>query len=158
MSKKLLKVILISAAVLVAGGLVYETITSLLSESRSSKLVATLRADNKRISGELTTAQGRVVELQGSVEDLKRSSGVIKDELDRSKEIARGLREENNRLESELGRSREAAAGLGVENSRLRDALINSIGGTNSLTESNRLLGESLDRAIGIVDKITSGF
>ena len=154
---KALSVLVKVGIVALLGGSIYAAITEYINSSRGDALIESLRADNERINGLLDSAQSRITDLEGIVDEIGRSSEDLRERLARSEEIARGLRADNNRIAGELRRIRESAGKLGDENNRLRDAIGRGLKGAGSVAEAHHLLGEALERAIGIVGVLEKG-
>ena len=149
---KLLKVAAIVVAVVLIGGLIYETVAGRASRRRANTLISNILADNKRISDGLVDAEDRVVVLEGTVTDLGRGSVKLGEELAASEEISEELHAENRQLRRQLVASREITDSLRTENIRLEETLSASESDAGSISETSGELRASIDRAWSIVD------
>lgn len=136
---KLLKVAAIIVAVVLIGGLIYETVAGRVSRRRSDALILTLRTDNQRIRDGLVDAEDRVVNLEETLGKAERASEELGRELGESQARTAELKDINIRFER--------------ENIRLGEALSSSSSAAGSITKYSGLLEESIDRAIEIVER-----
>lgn len=143
---KIVKTVIIIVAVILIGGLIYETVAGRISHRRADAIISDLRADNQRLRDGLDNAQDRVVELEGTIGDLKLGSEELGRRLAASTGIAAELRDENQRL-------RGITSVLRDENIRLGDAISAGEGAAGSISDASRILGESINRAWSIVGK-----
>lgn len=143
---KIIKTAVIIVAVILIGGLIYEVVAGRISHRRADGLITDLRADNQRLRDGLDNAQDRVVELKGTIGDLKLGSEELGKRLAASTRITTELRAENQRL-------RGITSILRDENIRLGDAISAGEGAAGSISDASRELGESIGRAWSIVGK-----
>ena len=150
---KLLKVAAIIVAVVLIGGLIYETVAGRASRRRANALISDILADNQRIRDGLVDAEDRVVVLKGTVTDLGRGSIKLEEELAASEEISEELHAENLRLGEQLVTSRKITDSLRTENIRLEETLSASESDAGSISKTSGELRNSIGRAWAIVDK-----
>ena len=131
--------LVIAVAVILAGGLIYETISSRLIIRTRDATIAEYIADNKRLSDGLEDAEDRVVDLEETLGKAERASEELGRELGESQARTAELKDINIRFER--------------ENIRLGEALSSSSSAAGSITKYSGLLEESIDRAIEIVER-----
>ena len=129
---KVLKTAVIIVAVILVGGLIYETMVGYISHRRANALITSYVADNKRIGDRLVEAENRGTNLERTVEDLERR---------------------NCELGKQLTESKELAADLSTENRRLGEALSDSESTAGSISVVSRELGEAIGRAWNIIER-----
>jgi len=149
---KVLKIVAIAIAVIIVGGLIYETIAGRISRGSDATIIADLRADNKRIREGLVDAQDRVTVLDGTVEDVERGNRELGEQLTASEIIAGDLLAENKQLRRELEQSGRIADILRDENIKLGGALSESESSAGSIRDTSRELEDSIGRAWDIID------
>ena len=126
--------LLIVVIILALGGALYDTISSHRSVNRLNSTVESFRERNVELIGKLTDAQGRIVEIEGELAEIKRTSERLGDSLRRSQEKLTGLRKqfdnlraENQRLTAILDRSTDSAAGIRAESGIIAGSLDNAL-------------------------------
>jgi len=137
--KKILKIALIIVAIILIGGVIYETIASRLTIRTRDTTIADYIADNKRLSARLGDAEDRAVDIQKLLVEAEQ----------RGKEIGRELGESQARA-AELASLNRRLTG---ENRRLGEALSDSSAASGSIAKHSEFLGKSIDRAIEIVER-----
>lgn len=125
--------------IILAGGFIYETISSHLTIRARNATIDEYIADNKRLSDGLGDAEARVVDLEESLGKAERTGEELGRELEESQAGTAELKSVNQRLEG--------------ENTRLGEALSSSGAASESISEHSGLLGESIDRAIAITER-----
>ena len=120
-------------AVVVFGGMVYETVAARLAVSRSNAVIDQLHADYAKLDASLVLAQAGVANLTDALEEAERA---------------------NTQLGNELEESQRVAGILGEFSKEFGAILIESAGTATDLSGTNRLLGESIKRNIEYADRL----
>ena len=120
---KVLKTAVIIVAVVLVGGLIYETMVGYISRRRADALISDYVADNKRISDRLVEAENRVANLEGTVINLKQGSVELEEQLEASTKITADFRTENKRLGEALSGSESSARSISVVSRELGEAI-----------------------------------
>ncbi len=119
-------------AVIVAGGLLYGTITGYLSGVESDRIITDMQSDYDHISKRLEDSEGRVRDLTRIVGEVELRNSELGIELEESERIKRDLRRENTRIIGFINQSQVS---------------------TERLNDTNRLLKDSFGRIGNILDK-----
>jgi len=140
-------------AVILLGGLIYETVSNNILDNRSDKLISDLRADNQRIRKGLEDAEKRAGHLSITITNVRQLNIGITEKLKQSEGISEKLKRNNQQLKLELERSRGFTEGLGNENTKLGESIESSFRGSEKIEESNIAIRDSIGRAFNIFSK-----